>query len=93
MAKRSDVRALKNMIDQSYRIVSSDPVLPGEIERCRSPAPPGCSSTSSPTSEPGGLLGSQGGRATLAKRGPNYPFTLASKRKTFGGGRPSKQSE
>jgi hypothetical protein len=97
MAKRSDVRALKNMIDQSYRIISSDPVIPGGIERCRELL--GTARLlakdllSSPTSVPAAVLGSKGGKATLAKRGPDYFRKLASKRKTFGGGRPRKGSE
>lgn len=94
MAKRSDVRALANMIDQSYRIVASDPVPAGGIERCRE-----ILSTarmlvkdllSNPISIPAATLGSKGGKATLAKRGPDYFRKLASKRKTFGGGRPRK---
>jgi hypothetical protein len=97
MAKRSDVRALKNMIDQSYLIVSSDPVPAGGIERCRELLSAARllakDLLSTPTSVPAALLGSKGGKATLAKRGPNYFRKLASKRKTFGGGRPPKKAE
>ena len=97
MAKRSDVRALKNMIDQSYLIVSSDPVPPGGIERCRELLSAARllakDLLAGPTSVPAKILGSKGGNATLAKRGPDYFRKLASKRKTFGGGRPPKKSE
>jgi hypothetical protein len=97
MAKRSDVRALANMIDQSYRIISSEPVPAGGIERCRE-----LLSTArllakdlaaSPMSAPAAMLGSKGGNATLAKRGPEYFRKLASKRKTHGGGRPRKETQ
>jgi hypothetical protein len=35
MPKRSDLRALKNLVDQAYLIVSSDPIPPGGIESLR----------------------------------------------------------
>ena len=41
---------------------------------------------------PAAILGSKGGKATLAKRGPEYFRGLVAKRKTHGGGRPRKQS-
>jgi len=94
MAKRSDVRALANMIDQSYRIVSSNPVPAGGIDRCRELL--GTARllakdlANSPMSMPAKILGSKGGNATLAKRGPDYFRKLANKRKTHGGGRPRK---
>jgi hypothetical protein len=95
MPKRSDVRALKNMIDQSYWIVSSDPVPKGGIERCRELLATARllakDLLGSPTSVPAAILGSQGGKATLAKRGPDYFRKLAGKRKTHGGGRPRKE--
>jgi hypothetical protein len=97
MPKRSDVRALKNMIDQSYLIVSSEPVPPGGIERCRELLSAARllakDLLTTPTSVPAALLGAKGGKATLAKRGPDYFRKLASKRKTFGGGRPPKSSD
>ena len=97
MAKRSDARALANMIDQSYRIISASPIPPGGIERCRE-----ILSTarllakdlaSSPLSAPAAALGSKGGNTTLAKRGPDYFRKLAARRKTHGGGRPRKNPE
>ena|SRR5579863_8584164 len=97
MAKRSDVRALANMVDQSYRIISSDPVPPGGIERCRELL--GTARllakdlVNTPMSAQAAMLGSKGGSATLAKRGPGYFRKLAAKRKTHGGGRPRKQSD
>ena len=96
MAKRSDVRALANMIDQSYRIVSSDPVPAGGIERCRELL--GTARLlakdllNGPMTFPAKILGSKGGNSTLAKRGPDYFRKLAAKRKTHGGGRPRKES-
>lgn len=94
MAKRSDVRALANMIDQSYRMISSDPIAPGGIERCREIL--GTARllakdlAATPMSAPAKMLGSEGGKATLAKRGPDYFRKLAGRRKHFGGGRPRK---
>jgi hypothetical protein len=41
---------------------------------------------------PAAIPGAKGGKATLAKRGPDYFRQLVAKRKTHGGGRPRKQS-
>jgi len=97
MAKRSDVRALANMIDQAYRIISSDPVPAGGIERCREIL--GTARLlakdllANPMSAPAAMLGSKGGQTTLAKRGPDYFRKLAARRKTHGGGRPRKEPQ
>ncbi len=94
MAKRSDVRALRNMIEQSYRIVSSSPVPAGGIERCRELL--GTTRLlvrdllSNPASVPAAALGKLGGEKT-AKRGPEYFRKIAALRKTHGGGRPRKK--
>jgi hypothetical protein len=94
MAKRSDVRALRNMIEQSYRIVSSSPVPAGGIERCRELL--GTARLlardllSNPASVPAAALGKLGGEKT-AERGPEYFRKIAAMRKTRGGGRPRKK--
>jgi hypothetical protein len=91
MAKRSDVRALKNMIDQSYRIISSNPVPAGGIERCRellgTARMLAKDLLSSPASVPAATLGKLGGEKT-AERGPEYFRKIAAMRKTRAGGRP-----
>lgn len=94
MAKRSDVRALRNLIDQSYRIISSDPVIPGGIERCRELL--GTARllardlVNNPASVPAAALGKLGGQRT-AERGPDYFRKIAAMRKTRSGGRPRKE--
>lgn len=91
MAQRSDLRALRNLIDQSYRIVSSDPVIPGGIERCRELL--GTARllardlASNPVSIPAATLGKLGGQRT-AERGPEYFRKIAAMRKRRSGGRP-----
>ena len=93
MPKRSDVRALKNLIDQAYRIVSSKPVPPGGIESCEeilySARLLAKDLLTAPASIPAAALGKLGGEKT-AERGPEYFRKIAAMRKTRAGGRPRK---
>jgi hypothetical protein len=94
MAKRSDVRALKNLIDQAYRIVSSKPVPPGGVESLEeilySARLLAKDLLASPASVPAAALGKLGGEKT-AERGPDYFRKIAAMRKTRAGGRPPKE--
>lgn len=93
MPKRSDVRTLRNLIEQAHRIVSSDPVPPGGIESLREILDAARLLSrdllSSPTSVPAARLGKLGGEKT-AERGPEYFRKIAAMRKTRAGGRPRK---
>jgi hypothetical protein len=95
MTKRSDVRALKNLIDQAYRIASSKPVPAGAIESLEevlySARLIAKDLLANPASVPAAALGKLGGEKT-AERGPEYFRKIAAMRKTKAGGRP-KQSE
>jgi hypothetical protein len=95
MPKRSDVRALKNLIDQAYRIVSAKPVPPGGIESCEEILDAARrlakDLVTSPTSIPAATLGKLGGEKT-AERGSAYFRKIAAMRKTRSGGRPPKKS-
>jgi hypothetical protein len=94
MAKRSDARALKNLIDQAYKIVSSKPVPPGGMENLEeilySARMLAKDLLSSPTSVPAATLGKLGGEKT-AQRGPEYFRQIAAMRKTRAGGRPKRE--
>lgn len=91
MPKRSDVRALKNLIDQAYRIASSKPVPAGGIESLEEILDTARRIAkdllASPASVPAATLGKLGGEKT-AKRGPEYFRKIAAMRKTRAGGRP-----
>ncbi|MGA2882448.1 MAG: hypothetical protein ABSG13_26130 [Bryobacteraceae bacterium] len=96
MPKRSDARALKNLIDQAYRIVSSKPVSPGGIESLEeilySARMLAKELLSSPTSVPAATLGKLGGEKT-AERGPEYFRQIAAMRKTRAGGKPRREEQ
>lgn len=94
MAKRSDVRTLKNLIDQAYLIASSDPVPKGGIESIRENLESARALARflllKPKPETAAAeLGKRGGKET-AKRGPKYYSKIAGMRKTKAGGRPKK---
>jgi hypothetical protein len=95
MPKRSDVRALKNLIDQAYHIVSSKPVPTGGIESCEeilySARLLVKDLLTTPASIPAATLGKLGGEKT-AERGADYFRKIAGMRKTHGGGRPRKDT-
>ncbi len=92
MPNRSDVRTLKNLIDQAYLIASTNPLPKGGIESIQEnldaaralvrvllirPSPESAASE----------LGKRGGKQT-AKRGAEYFSQIAGLRKTKAGGRP-----
>jgi hypothetical protein len=96
MPKRSDVRALKNLVDQAYRIVSSDPMPSGGRESCVEMLDAARRLAkdllASPATIPAATLGKLGGEKT-AERGPAYFRKIAAMRKTRSGGRPRKTEE
>jgi hypothetical protein len=93
MAQRASLKALRNLISQAERIISTTPMPEGRSERAaellRAAIVLADDLILTP---PAAILGARGGKATLAKRGPDYFRKLAGKRKTHGGGRPRKQS-
>jgi hypothetical protein len=97
MPKRSDVRTLKNLIDQAHLIASSEPMPKGGIESLREnldaaraliPVLLVRPSTESIAAE----LGKRGGSET-AKRGSEYYSQIAGLRKIRAGGRPKKHQD
>ena len=96
MPKRSDVRTLKNLVDQAYLIASSDPIPPGGIESLRENL--GASRRLArlllvkPESLAAVELGTRGGKKT-AERGAEYFRQISAQRKTKAGGRPTKYQD
>jgi hypothetical protein len=93
MAQRTSLKALRNLISQAHQIVSSTPMPEGRTERAAELLRAAIKLTDDLLlTPPAAILGAQGGKATLAKRGPDYFRKLAARRKTHGGGRPRKNS-
>jgi len=96
MAKHSDVRALKNLVDQAYLVVSTDPIPRGGIESIRENLDAARRLARlllvKPEKSAAVELGERGGKKT-AERGPEYFSQIASMRKTKAGGRPKKHQD
>lgn len=97
MPKRSDVRTLKNLIDQAYLIASSSPLPKGGIESIRENLDAARSLVRVILVRPDAdqaamMLGKRGGAKT-AERGSQYYAEISGQRKTFSGGRPKKYSD
>ena len=90
--QRTSLKALRNLISQAERIVSTTPMPEARSERAAELLRAAIALADDLIlTPPAALLGSKGGKATLAKRGPDYFRKLAAKRKTYGGGRPRKE--
>lgn len=96
MPKRSDLRALKSLIDQAYLIVSTEPIPRGGIESARENLDAARRLAKvllmKPETSAAAELGKIGGKKT-AERGPEYFRDIAAKRKTRAGGRPKKYED
>jgi hypothetical protein len=94
MAKRQDLRALRDMVAEAKRLLETSPELPEGRSR-RALELLGDAEVLADyllTVEPAAVLGAMGGKAT-AKRGPEYFRKIAAMRKTRAGGRPRKQAD
>lgn len=93
MAKRQDLKALRNMVAEAKRLLETSPELPeGRTRRALELL--GDSTVLADyllTVEPAAVLGAMGGKAT-AKRGPGYFSKIAGMRKVKAGGRPRKKT-
>jgi hypothetical protein len=93
MAQRTSLKALRNMIVQAETILSTTTLPQGRAERARELLRAAIALTDDLLLvAPAAILGAKGGKATLAKRGPDYFRQLAARRKTHGGGRPRKST-
>ncbi len=97
MPKRSDVRTLKNLIDQAYLIASSNPLPKGGIESIQENLDAARALVRVLLIRPSAdqaaaMLGKRGGAKT-AERGAQYYSEISGQRKTFSGGRPKKYSD
>jgi hypothetical protein len=90
MAKRQDLKALRNLIGEAGRILSTTELPEGRATRAgellRAAVKLADTLLETP---PAAILGAKGGKVT-AKRGPEYFAKIAAMRKTRAGGRPRK---
>lgn len=97
MPKRSDVRTLKNLIDEAYLIASSDPIPKGGMESLRENLDAARALVRVLLMRPdaetiAAELGKRGGQKT-AERGAEYYAEISALRKTRAGGRPRKYED
>jgi hypothetical protein len=88
MAKRADLKALRNMIAEADLILSTTTLPQGRAERAHELLGTAVKLADHLlTEKPAAVLGAKGGKKT-AERGPEYFKQIAAMRKTRGGGRP-----
>jgi hypothetical protein len=93
MARKNDLKALRNMIDESQRILGTTKLPEGRSERAYELLTAAVSLADDLLEQsPASTLGKKGGKAT-AKRGPDYYRKIAGMRKTHAGGRPPSKSK
>ena len=93
MAKKQDLRALRNMIEDSQLLLSTTTLPEGRSQRAHELLTAALSLADHLLEEsPAATLGKKGGKQT-AKRGPDYFKKIAAMRKNFKGGRPTKSGK
>ena len=94
MAQRTSLKALRNLIAQAETILATTTLPERRAERALELLRAAVALTDDLLMiPPAAVLGAKGGKATLAKRGPDYFRQLAARRKVHGGGRPRKKAE
>jgi hypothetical protein len=91
--KRNDLRSLRNLISQAQELLGTTQLPEGRAQRAHELLSAAVHLADDLLEQnPAATLGAKGGEQT-AKRGSDYFRKLAAKRKTFGGGRPAKDSK
>jgi hypothetical protein len=97
-SNHTELTALKNLLSQADRILSTTPELPENrtaaaresLAAAIALADDLLKQTKMPAAA---ALGRKGGSTTARRHGPEHYRAMAAKRKTYGGGRPRKESE
>ena len=90
MPVNTDLQALRNMISEADRLLTTTTLPEGRAERAHELLSAAVKLADDLiTVKPAAALGSKGGKKT-AERGPDYFRKIASMRKTRAGGRPRK---
>lgn len=92
MAKRADLKALRNIIAEAETILTTTTLPQGRAERARELLGTAVKLADHLLIEkPAAVLGAKGGKKT-AERGPEYFAKIARMRKTRAGGRPKSEN-
>jgi hypothetical protein len=92
MAKRNDLRALRNLISEAQALLMTTNLPEGRSQRANELLTAAVDLADDLLEQsPAATLGAKGGKAT-AKRGPEYFRKIAAMRKEHKGGRPPKSS-
>jgi len=96
MAKRADLKALRNMIAEADTILTTTTLPQGRAERARELLGTAVKLADHLlTEKPAAVLGAKGGKTTaklMTAKDPDYYKRIAAMRKTRAGGRPKKDS-
>jgi len=93
MPKRNDLKSLRNLIGEAQNLLSTTTLPEGRSQRAHELLTAAVALADDLLEQsPAATLGAKGGKVT-AKRGSDYFRKIAAKRKTFGGGRPPKDSK
>lgn len=94
MAKRADLKALRNMIAEAETILTTTTLPQGRAERARELLGTAVKLADHLlTEKPAAVLGAKGGKTTaklMTAKDPDYYKRIAAMRKTNAGGRPKK---
>jgi hypothetical protein len=95
-ANRTELTALKNLIDQADHILATTPALPeNRTAACRELLQTALALTDDllkQSTSPAAVLGHEGGSTTAKRHGVEHYRQMAAKRKVHGGGRPRKET-
>ena len=94
----SDLDALRSILDEAHTLLATITLPQGRAERCRELISTARAIADALKKRPSAskaavMLGSKGGKRTLATRGPDHFRKLSAMRKTRAGGRPRKRTE
>jgi hypothetical protein len=93
MAKRNDLRSLRNLIAEAQNLLTTTTLPEGRSQRAHELLTAAVHLADDLLEQsPAATLGAKGGKIT-AKRGSEYYRQIAAKRKKHAGGRPRKQSQ
>jgi hypothetical protein len=92
MAKRNDLRSLRNLISEAQTLLMTTTLPEGRSQRANELLTAAVHLADDLLQEsPAATLGAKGGKQT-AKKGSEYFRQIAAKRKSFKGGRPAKNA-
>ena len=97
MPRKSDLKALRNLISEAHLVISTTSLPEGRSERASELLDAAIRLADVLISEdkqpPAAVIGAKGGKATAKKLGSDHFRQLAAMRKNRSGGRPRKDSE